>query len=147
MLPRSALCLCSLLLASACGGHPSNSSTTHVATTSEAPRFYEVHDTAPTGYFEPSAADVTSFEARLAAHLSSNRNPEAARIASRLSEYRRQFVGVQIAGQRLVFGNFFRSDDPVDQPLAVSDGGNRFFQIYYDATTQSYSRFSINGHA
>lgn len=132
----------------ACGEkHPSKSATRHVASMDEAAAFYSVHATDAQSFFVPSASDIAGLEAALPAYLVATTVPEAVSISPSLPSYRVQFVGVVVDGTRRIFANYFRSDDPVDEPLRVADGGSRFFQVYFDPQTRSFSRLHINGSA
>ena len=50
-------------------------------------------------------------------------------------------------GKRLVFGNFFCSDVPATTPVIVDDGGDCYFNVFFDPTTGAFSKLIINGDA
>jgi hypothetical protein len=98
-------------------------------------------------YFEPSETDVSAFEADLSNFLRATNDSRSHRIAKKLKSYRRQFVGVLRGSNRLIFGNFFCSEEPVTSPVIVDDGGECYFEVLYDPTTRAFSALYIHGEA
>jgi len=74
-------------------------------------------------------------------------------IFERLSDYRCQFIGVVVDGERRIFYNFFCTDDEDvhdswrSEPVFVLDGGDDYFQLEYDLDTRTCVRFTVNGEA
>lgn len=66
-------------------------------------------------------------------------------------KYYRQYVGLVIGGQRLVYVNAFAS--PPDQldwrkkAVGVCDGGGSYWGVVYDPETRRFSRLAFNGIA
>lgn len=90
---------------------------------------------------------MDAFEKALGGYLRSAGDPRGAAIASRLDDYKRQYVGVVWKGQRVVFGNFFCSSwqAAVHTPVMVDDGGPCFFNVLFDPRTGSFSQLFVNG--
>jgi hypothetical protein len=99
----------------------------------------------PTATFEPDPGAVLDLEATLGDFLRASGLPAAPRIAAALASYRRQFVGVEVDGRSYILGNFFRTDDDAQQPVAVDDGGETYFQIRYEPKTKRLSGLMVNG--
>jgi hypothetical protein len=111
------------------------------------PEFYARPRDASVAYFELDERDVRAFEERLPAFLRSADHRDAPEIAARLSQYRRQFVGVRDAEGERIFGNFFCTEDPATRPLLVDDGGSCYFSVFYDPATVSFSYLFVHGEA
>ena len=88
------------------------------------------------------------------------RDDRAAAVKARLGDYRCQVLGVVDEGRREVMLNFVdradtlpdleEGDDPWDwrdTPIIVDDGGDAFWQAYYDPETGRFTAVNINGVA
>jgi hypothetical protein len=155
LLPSSPQLLLALAAASASGDRvtrppapaaPPDTSIRYIVPEAAAPRFYHQGQQS-SAYFEPSEADVTAFEVHLAAFLRASKDKHARAVASKLAGYRRQFVGVVVGGRRLIFGNFFCRETPATEPVDVDDGGDCYFELFYDPTSHEFSRLYIHGEA
>ena len=78
---------------------------------------------------------------------------QAPSVFARLDEYRCQFTGVVVDGERRIFYNFFCCDDEDvndswrTEPVFVLDGGDDYFQLEYAPDTRTCARFTVNGEA
>ncbi|MCA9592692.1 MAG: hypothetical protein KC776_05255 [Myxococcales bacterium] len=126
---------------------PANASERYIVPVERGAEFFRGHYEDAGQYFEPTNAQVRAFEDHLADFLQSSKDPGAGALAAKLHRYRRQFVGVVTDGKRLVFGNFFCSDVPATTPVIVDDGGDCYFNVFFDPTTGAFSKLIINGDA
>ena len=80
---------------------------------------------------------------------------EIKKILANTKRYRVQFVGVVHAGRKVIWCNFFPAPYNGEgafkywkkEKVEVEDGGFRFWQIYYDPSTDKCSEFASNGYA
>jgi hypothetical protein len=114
----------------------------------------------PTGFWEPSSDDVSKAEACAKRFLvAAPDDPElgpyyresAAFILEHLEEYRGQYAGIVVDGEKRVWLNAFRSDDPFPHwkrdPVFVLDGGKDFWQIEYVLPRDECTNFYVHGEA
>jgi hypothetical protein len=101
------------------------------------------------GVWLPSASDVAAFESGLVAHMTKAVSAEHKDLPARLKGYKRQWFGVTAAGKKLVYANFFCDAEPGWEQYAVmvDDGGDCYFQLFYDVTSRQYLNLMINGQA
>lgn len=97
----------------------------------------------------PSSDDISRLEAGLAAHLTAKPPPRSSKLHERLSSYHRQYVGLVMGGSRRVYASFHckRPSNWDRQWAAVSDGGDCYFQVLWDAESGEYLRVTVNGEA
>ncbi len=107
----------------------------------------------PTDYWTPTEADILALEANLEPFLAENaelfrREPP---IETWLPDYARQYYGFVRDGEQFIYGNFLCARDLLlDHPediVIVMDGGDCFFQLIYQPTTQAFSNLMVNGDA
>jgi hypothetical protein len=105
-------------------------------------------------YWTPTEEQVLALEAGVSDYLDGAIPPEhyGRGILDRLSYYRRQYFGIGFSeGEHLIYASYFCPDDSFDYWLegnvAVLDGGECFFQFFYDPKTGRYSELQINGMA
>lgn len=70
-------------------------------------------------------------------------------IADRLGRYRRQYVGVVDGGPSALY-ELLRRPREIDwgsRAVVVEDGGDAFFQIFYDIEAGTFEGLSVNGVA
>ncbi|KQR17946.1 MULTISPECIES: hypothetical protein [Xanthomonas] len=94
-----------------------------------------------TGYWEPSHQQIEQLESRQDALTPSIAEPR---------EFDRQYVGVVIEGQQLIYINAFKlpNDPPVKparEAIKVCDGGSAFWGALYDPQTGAFSQIAVNG--
>ncbi|APO93663.1 hypothetical protein [Xanthomonas vesicatoria] len=94
-----------------------------------------------TGYWEPSHQQIEQLESRQDALTPTIAEPR---------EFDRQYVGVVIQGQQLIYINAFRlpNDPPVKparEAIKVCDGGSAFWGALYDPQTGGFSQIAVNG--
>jgi hypothetical protein len=116
----------------------------------------EAGPTAPGGRWTPTAADIAEAERlvreKLPSLTASPSDQQAAvpRIAARLAEYRRQYVGLRAAdGQPSIRVSFFagpedRHPDWTRSIVSVRGGGEDYFQLTVDMETSSCRELRIN---
>jgi hypothetical protein len=125
-----------------------------------AAEFSYLFDQDSTSFWEPTADDVSKAEACIRQYLLSlEDNPELdtyqkeniAFILENLKEYRRQYVGIEVDGEKRIWCNAFLGDFSFlnweHVPVDVDDGGNRFWQIEYDLLKDECVNFYVHGEA
>ncbi len=123
-----------------------------------ASEFSFLFDRASTEFWEPSINDVSRAEKCIRQHLVSvQQDPNdyqkehAAFILENLGEYRRQYVGIVVDGEKRIWCNAFFFDDSFPDwerdPVYVLDGGNQFWQIEYDLLKDKCVNFYVHGEA
>ena len=105
--------------------------------------------TAYDGVWLPSEGDIAAFEAGLAAHMTKTVPAKNKALPSKLKSYKRQWVGLIAGGKKLIYGNFLCSEHPgwEQHVIMVDDGGDCYFQVFYDVTSREYRDLRINGEA
>jgi hypothetical protein len=117
-------------------------------------------DEASTEFWEPSTDDVARAEACIRQYLNSLQlNPELdpyqqenlAFILNNLETYRRQYVGISVEGEKRIWVNAFFSADSFPNwervPVDVDGGGNHFWQVEYDLSTDDCTHFYVHGES
>ena len=101
------------------------------------------------GVWVPNAGDVAAFESGLVAHMTKSVPPAKKDLPSKLHSYKRQWFGVTAGTRKLIFGNFFCRETPgwEQSVIMVDDGGDCYFQLFYDVTSLEYLSLTINGNA
>jgi hypothetical protein len=115
---------------------------------------------ATTEFWEPSSEDVFGAEECIRRFLASAPdNPElrdyekadAAFVLENLMEYRRQYVGIIVEGEKRIWCNAFWSrglyPDWELEPVFVLDGGRDYWEIEYLPLTDECVRFHVHGEA
>ncbi|PPU98276.1 hypothetical protein XpopCFBP1817_04150 [Xanthomonas populi] len=92
-------------------------------------------------YWAPSLQQIELLESRQDALTPSIAEPR---------DFDRQYVGVVIQGQQLIYINAFKlpNDPPVKpalEAIRVCDGGSTFWGALYDPQTGAFSQIAING--
>jgi hypothetical protein len=113
-----------------------------------------------TEFWEPSIDDVSRAEACIRQFLTSAQdNPQldtsqkvnAPVILENLEEYRRQYVGIVVDGEKSIWCNAFRPEDEFPNwqrlPVYVLDGGNDFWEIEYIPVKDECINFYVHGEA
>jgi hypothetical protein len=101
-------------------------------------------------YWTPSRDDVLAFEDRLGPYLQEAAPQTGFGALKDLEEYRRQYVGMVVDGQRVIYAVFFCSDHHADweqEIVFVLDGGSCYFEVKYDVQTGAFYDLSIHGEA
>jgi hypothetical protein len=106
------------------------------------------------GYWTPRQEDVLEIEEELPVYLKEQAPKESADLWKRLSDYKRQYVGIIVDGKKKIWINFFHNafveESRINwqkEPVLVSDGGDHFFNIIYDLKERTFSDLLINGEA
>ena len=113
---------------------------------------------ASTTFWEPSVDEISRAEASmrqflLAAEDNSDlrdyQKADAAFVLENLARYRRQYVGIEVDGEKRIWCNLFREDIPTRDwerdPVYVLDGGRDYWDITYIPLTDECTRFSVHG--
>ncbi len=113
--------------------------------------FWEVADRI-TGQWAPTPDEVKAMEAGLPAYLESAGEDAfwGEHVWEKLDLYRRQYGGVLIDDQPVIYTFFFRTNMDLDwqqQWILVDDGGASFFGVLYDVSTGEFLDLSVNGVA
>lgn len=102
-------------------------------------------------YWRPTADEIAEAESKLAAYLAVAPNPDAHDIPSKLDKYGRQYFGAARDGRRVLvihaFCDTFGADDLTKSLVMVDDGGDCFFEAYYDMDGHHFAGLSVNGYA
>ena len=104
------------------------------------------------GSWQPTKSQIETLEANLS-HISDLRSggaPNGEKIAHP-EQYYRQYVPVVRDGQKLIYVNALCevrfSTDWREHVAIVMDGGNCFWQAWYNPATEKFLTLYINGHA
>ncbi|HSO26973.1 MAG TPA: hypothetical protein VLS48_02805 [Anaerolineales bacterium] len=68
----------------------------------------------------------------------------------KILDYKRQYVGIETGGQKLVYANFFCDSlgiDWVNEPVVIADGGSCYFQVRFNPATGEFTDLKFNGEA
>lgn len=102
-------------------------------------------------FWTPSADDILKLEEGLAEYLSRNSGAFSSQPPAweRLDEYRRQYLGYEIGGKKIIYGNFFCSQEDQwrGELILVMDGGDCYFQVEYDVASREFIKLLVNGEA
>lgn len=102
------------------------------------------------GYWTPGRDDVLVFEQRLEPYLQQAAPQTYPGPLRELNVYQRQYVGILVNGQRVIFANFFCNAYDTDwqrEFVFVLDGGSCYFEVKYDIETGEFYDLSIHGEA
>jgi hypothetical protein len=105
------------------------------------------------GDWLPTIEDIQTLEEQLGPFLSQHQaafNGSKPPIEERLPTYKRQYWGVFKDKKRAIFANFFcdsMDKDWAHHEIIVVDGGDCFFQIYYNVETETFFDLYVNGEA
>lgn len=116
--------------------------------------FRYLFDQASTTFWEPSSDDIAEAENCIRQFLVSAQDgyqqESVAFILENLGQYRRQYVGIVVDGEKRIWCNLFFSDSfPNWQrvPVDVDDGGRHFWQIEYILSKDECINFYLHGEA
>jgi hypothetical protein len=125
-----------------------------------ASEFSYLFDKASTGFWEPSVNDISRAEECIRQHivfvqdnpkLDTYQKESAAFILNNLEKYRRQYVGIDVDGEKRIWCNSFFSDDSFPDwervPVDVDGGGKHFWQIEYDLLKDECINFYVHGES
>jgi hypothetical protein len=125
-----------------------------------ASEFTYLFDKASTGFWEPSIADISRAEECISRYivavhddprLDAYQREDAAFMLENLGDYRRQYVGIVVDGERRIWCNSFLSDDSFPDwervPVDVDGGGKHFWQIEYDLLKDECLNFYVHGES
>lgn len=106
------------------------------------------------GYWTPTEADVLALEDGVEAYLDSrgeqfyDRQPP---VEEWLPEFGRQYVGIVENGRQIIYANYFCDTDSFsywqEDLVLVLDGGDCYFQLYYDVAANEHYGLMVNGMA
>jgi len=113
---------------------------------------------ASTEFWEPSEDDVSRAEKCIKQLLVSvqqdpddYRKEHAAYILENLLQYRRQYVGRVVNGEKRIWCNAFFAEgsfpDWIDDPVYVIDGGHHYWEIEYVLPKDECISFHVHGEA
>lgn len=100
-------------------------------------------------YWTPSESDVLVAERELIPFLSRSNDARVKQILSRIKTYKRQYVGVVIAGHKDLYFNLFcmAPNYWTRAEVVIFDGGTCFFNLQFSTETKSFSDLRVNGIA
>jgi len=101
------------------------------------------------GYWTPSESEVLAAEKQLVPFLRGSSDPRVKEILNKISTYKRQYVGVIVAGQKYLYFNLFclAPNYWTRSEVIVLDGGSCFFNVRFSNETKTFSHFRVNGVA
>jgi hypothetical protein len=107
------------------------------------------HRRYPEASWTPTEVEVSMLESGLAPHLKANRPDESPRLYRKLSQYKRQYIGVCEEGRRILYAFFMCEAPPKwkEQVMEIRDGGDCYFSVHFDVATRRYLYVTVNGHA
>ena len=103
-------------------------------------------------FWTPSESDILILEESIAVYLSENsflfngEPPEGEQLAA----YKRQFIGIEHDGSRIIYGNYFCNSLGIDwrqKIVSVDDGGDCYFQVKYDVDSGMFTMLMVNGQS
>ena len=102
------------------------------------------YDQNVTGYWHPSLNDVMRLDRALPDFLRTD--PRTDDIADEITSYYRQFAGITIDGQNVIYGSYLCHEYEGWQQMLihVEDGGNCFFQVMY-TPREGFIYLYVNG--
>ncbi len=103
-------------------------------------------------YWSPTEADIRALESGLPAFLQDNKSAfymTETLVWERLDEYNRQYIGLVLNGQQVIYTNYFCNSSPNWKQTMVftADGGACYFQFKFDTSTDTYFDLQVNGEA
>lgn len=103
------------------------------------------------GYWQPTKAVIANLERKISA-VSQLRAVKCCLIGARIRDprtYALQYIGVVVAGQKLVYINAFRArkEDDLLQPVVICDGGSSAWGALYDPEKEVFFDLAVNGEA
>ena len=102
-------------------------------------------------YWSTNATDILAVEDGVTTFLQENESAFFTDIPvwQRLNEYKRQYIGVILDGKKIIYANFFCSDQPdwKENFVLVMDGGACYFQFNFDPNTGEFFELQVNGEA
>lgn len=122
-----------------------------VAPLDRAPLFRTGYGDQASGWWLPTAEEIAALEAALPNYLRTFSDDRTLALADKVGTYERQYAGLVVEGRALIFVNAL-CEDPTggrwtSEPVFVDDGGDCFFQLYYEPSTGGFRELSINGEA
>lgn len=127
---------------------------------SGASEFAYLFDEASISFWEPSIDDISSVEecigrllvsAQEDPGLDTSQKEDAAYILRNLQQYRRQYVGIVVDGEKRIWCNSFLSEGSFPNwthtPVDVDGGGNHYWQIEYVLSKNECSNLSVHGES
>ena len=107
----------------------------------------------PIEYWTPTEENILALEDALGSYLQENpdrfRNLEIP-VWERLDEYNRQYIGLVLDGEQIIYANYFCTDLETDWKkdfVIVMDGGECFFQVKYNVKSAEFFDLQVNGDA
>jgi hypothetical protein len=104
-----------------------------------------------TRYWTPLKSDVLAAEHELVPYLRVSKDPQVREILAKIATYKRQYIGIALAGHKQIYMNFFCDADTSDTwkngQIEVMDGGSCYFNLRFAPDSKNFSRFQINGRA
>lgn len=103
------------------------------------------------GYWTPIIVDISALESNLTTFLADNSEQFRRDIEADLPQYIRQYVGFYSNGDPMIYVNALCDGDNLTDwqtdLVLVADGGDCYFQVIYNTTTDEFSNLTINGEA
>ena len=102
------------------------------------------------GIWEPSGREIERLERSLSDYVAAYAPTLSPGLASRLSQYRRQYIGIFQKEKKVVYVNLFLWDPRGDwrtHAVVVCDGGAAFWGIEFDLSTGTFANLFTNGEA
>lgn len=100
------------------------------------------------GIWEPSAREIERLERSLSDYVAAHAPTLPSSLAVRLSQYKRQYIGLYQKEKKIIYVNLFLWDPGGDwrtQAVVVCNGGATFWGIEFDLSTGAFSNLFTNG--
>lgn len=105
-------------------------------------------------YWTPSEDNVLTLEEGLVTYLQNypddRFSSQQAPIWERLGQYNRQYIGIVLDEEQVIYANYFCESLAIDwrtEFVFVLDGGDCFFQFKYDVNSEEFFDLQVNGIA
>jgi len=101
-------------------------------------------------FWTPKIEEVRALEKLLPEFVRKNA-PQNGKPIGTISKYKRQYFGITKNGKKQIYINAFceqywsQKEDWRSKFVFVFDGGNCYFQILFDPTTNEFTNFVVNG--
>jgi hypothetical protein len=120
--------------------------------------FSYIFDQDSATFWEPSVDDISRSEECVRRFLASVQDDpnayqkeDAAFILENLENYRRQYVGIVVDGEKRIWVNSFLADDSFPDwqriPVDVDGGGNHYWQLEYLLAKDECTNFHVHGES
>jgi hypothetical protein len=99
-------------------------------------------------FWVPTKDQILEAEQAIERYLKDKPPTRSPKLWQKLTNYKRQYVGIVVDGQKRIYCNFYCGSESLsDKPVSVSDGGDCYFQVEYDIEDTTIYNLMVNGEA